>query len=96
LTAGFAGKFFIFRAAIESRLLWLAIIGVLNSAVSVFYYLRVIVTMYMKDPAAGFTPVQVPVSATVVLGVAVFGILQIGIFPSLLISLGKASLFSMH
>jgi NADH-quinone oxidoreductase subunit N len=96
LTAGFAGKFFIFRAAIESRLLWLTIFGVLNSAVSVFYYLRVIVTMYMKDPSADSSRVQVPASARVVLGLTVFGILQLGIFPGLLISLGKISVFSIH
>lgn len=96
LTAGFAGKFFIFRAAIESRLLWLVIFGVLNSVLSVFYYLRVIVAMYMKDPSVEFTRVQVPASAGVVLGLAVFGIMQLGVYPGPLISLSKFSLFSIH
>ena len=96
LTAGFAGKFFIFRAALESRLLWLTIFGVLNSAISVYYYLRVIVTMYMKDSAPDYTPVTVPTSLRLSLGIAVFGTLQMGIYPDLLISLAKSSVFSMH
>ena len=48
-TLGLVGKFYLFRSAMEGNLLWLAIIGVLTSLVSAFYYLRVIVTMYFKD-----------------------------------------------
>ena len=51
-TAGFMGKFYIFSAAIKEGFLGLAIIGVINSAISVYYYLRVTIAMYMKDPAS--------------------------------------------
>src|SRR5205809_5393709 len=57
-TAGFAGKFFIFRAALESRLLWLAIIGVTTTVVSFYYYLYVIVQMYMREPHDEFSDVR--------------------------------------
>ena len=91
LTAGFAGKFFLFRAALESHFIWLAIIGVINSAISVYYYLRVIVVMYMKEPADDWSPVAMTPSAISVIALAVFGVLQFGIFPELLINLARIS-----
>ena len=48
-TAGFAAKFYVFRAAVEAELVWLAIIGVVTSVVSAFYYLRVVYYMFMFD-----------------------------------------------
>ena len=61
-TAGFMGKFWLFGAAIESGYVWLAVIGVLNSAISLYYYLRIVVFMYLKKDAtvaadAGHQPV---------------------------------------
>jgi NADH-quinone oxidoreductase subunit N len=50
LTGGFFGKFYIFRAAVESHLIWLAVLGLLNSAVAAYYYLRLMVVMYMYEP----------------------------------------------
>src|SRR5229473_3190703 len=50
LTAGFFGKFYIFKAALDANLVWLTVLGLLNSAVAAYYYLRVLVVMYMKDP----------------------------------------------
>jgi NADH-quinone oxidoreductase subunit N len=91
LTAGFAGKFFIFRAALESQFIWLAIIGVINSAISVYYYLGVIVVMYMKEPADDWSPVAMTPSAISVIALSVFGVLQFGIFPELLINLARIS-----
>src|SRR5262249_56417461 len=58
-TAGFAGKFFIFRAALESRLLWLAVIGVISTVISFYYYLYVIVQMYMSEPKDDFSDRQI-------------------------------------
>ena len=52
-TAGFVGKWYIFSAAVRAGYYDLAIIGVLTSVVSVFFYLRVVVMMYMAEPAAG-------------------------------------------
>lgn len=48
--AGFVGKFYIFMAAIKANLVWLAVVGVLFSAISAYYYLRVVMVMYMKEP----------------------------------------------
>jgi NADH-quinone oxidoreductase subunit N len=95
LTAGFAGKFFIFRAAIKSHLIWLAIIGVVNSAISVYYYLKVIITMYMKEPDEDYVPVLISPSVAFVLCFSTLAILQLGIYPNFVISLAKNSIFSL-
>ncbi len=50
LTGGFFGKFYIFKAALDSHLVWLTVLGLLNSAVAAYYYLRVLVVMYFKEP----------------------------------------------
>jgi len=81
-TAGFAGKFFIFRAALESRLIWLAIIGVLTTVVSFYYYLYVIVQMYMREPKEEFSNIGVPGSLKLALFVSAVGTLYLGIIPT--------------
>ena len=58
-TAGFFGKWFVFKAAIDGGLYWLAIVAFVNSVIGAYYYLRVLVYMYMREPAAG-APVAVP------------------------------------
>ena len=50
LTGGFFGKFYIFKAALDANLVWLTVLGLLNSAVAAYYYLRILVVMYFKDP----------------------------------------------
>jgi NADH-quinone oxidoreductase subunit N len=80
-TAGFVGKFYIFSAAVQSGYIWLAIIGVMNSLVSVFYYLRITVLMYMKPAEADLGPVTFSPGLTAVLAATAFGVLLIGIFP---------------
>jgi NADH-quinone oxidoreductase subunit N len=60
-TAGFIGKWYIFAAAVQEGHYWLAIIGVLSSVVSVFFYLRIVVMMYMTDDADA--PVRPAISA---------------------------------
>jgi NADH-quinone oxidoreductase subunit N len=57
LTGGFFAKFYVFSAALQGNLIWLTIIGVVNSAIAAYYYLRVIVVMYMREPAGN---VEVP------------------------------------
>jgi NADH-quinone oxidoreductase subunit N len=89
-TAGFAGKFYIFMAAVNSGYVWLAVIGVLNSAVSAYYYLRVIMRMYMSEPV--HEPVlNVSTAISAILFVAVVGILAIGIFPEFFLNLALSS-----
>ncbi|MFQ5482732.1 MAG: NADH-quinone oxidoreductase subunit N [Nitrospinaceae bacterium] len=84
--AGFVAKFYIFQAAIQEGFVWLVVIAVLNSAISFYYYLKVIVYMYMKEPAGEFKISLTPITLLVV-GIGVFGTLQLGIFPGPLILL---------
>ena len=62
LTAGFFGKFYVFKAALDANLVWLTVLGLLNSAVAAYYYLRIIVVMYMHEPTASSEGLQ-PLSA---------------------------------
>ena len=62
-TAGFMGKFWLFGAAIDSGYVWLAVIGVLNSAISLYYYLRLVVFMYLKKETIGSEPTASPALA---------------------------------
>ncbi|MGA7235577.1 MAG: NADH-quinone oxidoreductase subunit N [Bryobacteraceae bacterium] len=82
LTGGFFGKFYIFKAALESHLIWLTILGLLNSAVAAYYYLRILVVMYMKEPseaASKAEPLSPGLSAALLLPAA--ATLILGIFP---------------
>jgi NADH-quinone oxidoreductase subunit N len=82
LTGGFFGKFYIFKAALDSNLYWLTVLGLLNSAIAAYYYLRILVVMYMKEP--GESTDNIPV-ASPLLQVAIFGsaimTLVLGILP---------------
>lgn len=90
-TAGFIGKFYIFSAAVKAGYIWLAIIGVMNSLVSVYYYLRVTVMMYMKEPVKDLGDLSWSPSMAIALIIAVIGTLLIGIFPSPYLDLAKQS-----
>jgi NADH-quinone oxidoreductase subunit N len=79
--AGFMGKFYIFSAAIKSGYIWLTIIGVMNSLISVFYYFRVTVIMYMKEPIKDVA-LEYTFPITMVLIIALAGTVQMGIAPS--------------
>jgi NADH-quinone oxidoreductase subunit N len=75
-TAGFVGKFYLFGSAVRSGYIWLAVIGVLNSAVAAYYYLRIIVYMYMREPD-GAPAVMVPsVAGSFAVVVALWGVVQ--------------------
>jgi NADH-quinone oxidoreductase subunit N len=91
LTAGFVGKWYIFSAAISAGYYGLAIIGVLTSVVSVFFYLRIVVMMYMSEPSAE-APARGP-SATgaVALAISVLAVFYLGILPAQLLSLAADS-----
>ncbi len=94
-TAGFFGKWFIFKAAMDGGFYWLTIIAFVNSVIGAYYYLRVIVYMYMREPAAG-APVAVPMRSgyvTTALLVSAVLVLVLGLNPgkSLDIALSAAS-----
>jgi NADH-quinone oxidoreductase subunit N len=79
---GFFAKFYLFRAAMQApQLYWLVVVGVLNSLVSVYYYLRVVVAMYFRDAARPFSPTD-GVSMRAGLLLAALAVLLLGIFPT--------------
>jgi NADH-quinone oxidoreductase subunit N len=85
VTAGFFGKFYIFKAAINSNLMWLAVLMALNSVIGAYYYLKVIVAMYMRDPAedsAATGPIAFPATVNVVLLLTAIGTIYFGLFPN--------------
>ena len=82
-TAGFMGKVWVFGAAIDQGFIWLAVIGVVNSAISLYYYYRIIVFMWLKEETLGSDIEMSPGIATV-LGIAVVGSIFFGIFPDML------------
>jgi NADH-quinone oxidoreductase subunit N len=89
--AGFVGKFYLFGAAVRAGYLWLAVIAVLNSAIAAYYYLRVIVYMYMREPegaAAGLVP---SLAGGLALTVALIGILLLGVIPAPFADLAQAA-----
>jgi NADH-quinone oxidoreductase subunit N len=92
LTGGFFGKFYIFKAALESHMIWLAVLGLLNSAVAAYYYLRILVMMYMHDPAeATQSAERLGFSTRVALVLPALGTLVLGIFPSWVLEMASKS-----
>jgi len=89
-TAGFIGKWYIFAAAVERGYYSLAIIGVLTSVVSVFFYLRIIVMMYMTEGSETARP-RLPIAAVAGLGLATLAVLYLGVYPTGAIELAKQS-----
>jgi NADH-quinone oxidoreductase subunit N len=75
--AGFFGKFFLFSAAVNAGLIWLAVVGVLNAIVSLYYYLSIMKVMYV-DPPEETTRIPVPAACAIVIAVTVIGILLMG------------------
>jgi NADH-quinone oxidoreductase subunit N len=83
LTAGFFGKFYIFKAALESHLVWLTVLGLINSAVAAYYYLRILVMMYMREPSDAVEAVEpLPFGLGAALILPALGTLVLGIFPT--------------
>jgi NADH-quinone oxidoreductase subunit N len=83
LTGGFFGKFYIFKAALQSHLVWLTVLGLLNSAVAAYYYLRILVMMYMREPGEAVEnaePLSPGLRAALIL--PALGTLLLGIFPT--------------
>ena len=91
LTAGFIGKFAVFSAAVEGGLTWLAVVGVIVSAASVFFYVRLIVLMFFTDPVGtpgeSTTVVGSEGFTTVAIALGVVGTVALGILPSPVLTL---------
>jgi NADH-quinone oxidoreductase subunit N len=92
LTGGFFGKFFVFQAALNSHLVWLTVIGLINSAIAAYYYLKIIVAIYMKEPGESMERLAPPaMSLRIAIWASALGVLILGIFPGTLLSLTASS-----
>ena len=92
-TVGFVGKFYVFKSAVQAGHIWLVIVGAINTAISAFYYLRVVVTMYMREPEEELPFASYPSTLVVGLVLAAIGVLLIGILPSLMLTPAQNSVF---
>jgi NADH-quinone oxidoreductase subunit N len=92
LTGGFFGKFYIFKAALQSNLIWLTVLGLINSAIASYYYLNILVVMYMNEPGEAtreLEPMPIPLKAALM--IPVIGTLILGIYPTALLTFADAS-----
>jgi len=87
LTGGFFAKFYVFQAALNSHLVWLTVLGLVNSAIAAYYYLKIVVAIYMHEPGVATTELP-PASAGVRVAIwaSALGTLFLGIFPGTLLS----------
>jgi NADH-quinone oxidoreductase subunit N len=92
---GFMGKFYVFSAAVKAKYYWLAILGVLNSAVSVYYYLRVTVLMYFREPEREITGLTFSPASVIAVIISIGGVLFMGIFPASVLALAKRSIMGL-
>jgi NADH-quinone oxidoreductase subunit N len=81
ITGGFFAKFYVFSAALQANLVWLTIIGVLNSAIGAYYYLRIIVVMYMREPEGEIAVAPVPAGMGTALAVSLVATIYLGVLP---------------
>jgi NADH-quinone oxidoreductase subunit N len=89
-TAGFIGKFYIFMAAVNSGMTWLAVVAVIFAAISAFYYLRIVMVMYMREAEgsqANHSRLETSPALSLVLACALAGVVLLGLFPNGLWSL---------
>jgi NADH-quinone oxidoreductase subunit N len=92
LTGGFFGKFYVFQAALNSHLVWLTVLGLMNSAIAAYYYLKIIVAVYMKEPGEAVEQLSPPAfSLRLALWGSAVGILVLGIFPGTILSFAASS-----
>ncbi len=93
-TAGFVGKFYIFKSAVQAGLAWLAVAGVIFSSISAYFYLRVIMVMYMKEPK-GSIELSTSPSLAIALAISVAAVIYIGVLPSGLLDYARASIVGL-
>src|SRR3990170_4587487 len=91
LTGGFLGKFYLFTAAVKAQLIWLVVLGVINSVLSAGYYLRVVKVMYMNEPTSQAALAPVPASLAFVLALTTLGTIYLGILPDALMQFAAPS-----
>lgn len=85
LTAGFMGKVMVFSAALEQKYYWLVVIGVLNTVVSVYYYLRLVVVMFFRERTSEWSAPRIPASVALAIILTIVGVFYMGLFPGRLL-----------
>lgn len=88
-SAGMVGKFLLFQAAVDANLVWLALIGVITSVVSAFYYIRIVVNMYLREGPGEAQPQRSYLGAAV--GLTALGTFVFGVAPALLLNLTQSA-----
>jgi NADH-quinone oxidoreductase subunit N len=91
MTGGFFAKFYVFSAALKANLVWLALIGFMNSAIGAYYYLRIIVMMYMRESRRDVPVTRVPWGLGVALAISVAATLYLGILPNRVLQFTRQS-----
>jgi NADH-quinone oxidoreductase subunit N len=92
LTGGFFAKFYVFQAALNSHLVWLTVIGLINSAIAAYYYLKIIVAIYFREPGDSMAQLAPPTpTLRIAVWASALGTLFLGIFPSTLLSFASLS-----
>ena len=91
ITGGFFAKFYVFSAAMQSNLIGLTIVGVINSAVAAYYYLRIIVFMYMREPRQEVPVTPVPMGLGFALGLSLAITIYLGVQPTRILDYAQKS-----
>jgi NADH-quinone oxidoreductase subunit N len=89
ISAGFVGKFYLFKAAVDAGYIALAIVGVITSVISAYYYLSIVVAMYMREPAGEDTWAPMAWGSRVALALSAFVVLGLGVYPAPLLDLAR-------
>ena len=91
ITGGFFAKFYVFSAALKANLIWLTLIGVINSAIGAYYYLRVIVVMYMREPRRPAPVTPVPFGLGAALAITIAATIYLGVLPNRVLQYARES-----
>jgi NADH-quinone oxidoreductase subunit N len=91
MTGGFFAKFYVFSAALRANLVWLTLIGVVNSAIGAYYYLRIIVVMYMRESRKEVPVAPVPIGLGIALALSILTTLYLGILPNRVLQIAQHS-----
>jgi NADH-quinone oxidoreductase subunit N len=97
-TAGFIGKLYLFAALINAKWFWLAIVGALNSVVSLYYYVRILRNMFLRDPDASDQTIQFSTAQIIILLLLSIPTILIGLYFAPLVEYAQASvvMFGIH
>jgi NADH-quinone oxidoreductase subunit N len=92
---GFTGKFVVFRAAVNAGFVWLAVVGVVNSLISAFYYLRVVYVMYMQPEPTRAPRFGRAFSISWVAAVSAVGVVALGLFPTPVLTAAQTAILNL-